>query len=173
MNAHIASPRQITYDERRVIMHTKDVVVVVETLNDPGNIGMIFRLSDNFGIRKIYMVGHMLQHLTTKVHRASRNTHKYIDHEFNADTVGVLKKLREDGYHIVAIELATNSLPLNEMTFKHLDKVVVIMGSEEKGMSTEALALAHVVLHIPMMGMSHSMNVATATSVALYSVVNS
>ncbi len=164
--------RQLHYLEKQRTSVNKEIVIVLDSLNDPGNIGMIFRLADNFGAKQIIMTGKMLPHLTIKVHRAARHTHKYISSNYTSDTDALISNLKNEGYHIVALELANTSLAINEFTFKSIPKIALVLGGEEHGVSISLLKQAHVVLHINVFGVSHSMNVSNACSVALFHIVN-
>ena len=58
------------------------------------------------------------------------------------------------------------------MPARYPDRLVVLMGSERQGLSAEALALCDTVVSIPMMGKSDSLNLAAATAVILYEILN-
>lgn len=65
--------------------HNLQIVLIAENIRTPENAGMIMRLSEAFGVNKIYFAGEHSIDLTTKVKRASRNTYKNMNYEFLVD----------------------------------------------------------------------------------------
>lgn len=78
----------------------------------------------------------------------------------------VLEKLKADGYRLVGLEQTTSSVPLFSFSFPH--QTALVIGNERIGLTDEVLRLMDDVVEIPVFGLPHSFNVATATSMALY-----
>ena len=78
----------------------------------------------------------------------------------------VLKKMSAEGYRIVGLEQTTNSKNLHDFAFER--KSVLVVGNERLGISPEILDLLDDVVEIPVWGMPHSYNAATAANMALY-----
>ena len=78
----------------------------------------------------------------------------------------VLKKLRKDGYRLIGLEQTTNSTSMHSYSFAR--RTVLVVGNERTGLTDEILELLDDVVEIPVYGLPHSFNAATAASMALY-----
>ena len=152
-------------------------VLILHNIRSVHNVGSIFRTADAVGVAKIYLTGYTPAPLDrfnrerkdfTKV---SLGAEKSVQWESALQLAPVLKKLKADGYEIVAIEQSGQSTPLFEYTPTAGKKVAVIMGNEVLGISTQTLKYADHILEIPMHGQKESLNVSVAAGVALFQIV--
>ena len=77
-----------------------------------------------------------------------------------------LKGLRDEGLQLVGLEQTTHSTWLPDFSFA--PRTALVIGHERLGLEPEVLALLDAVVEIPVFGLPHSFNVATATAMALY-----
>lgn len=77
-----------------------------------------------------------------------------------------LQEYRERGYRIVGLEQTSHSQWLPEYQFER--RAVLVIGQERQGLSDDLLAALDDAVEIPVYGLPHSFNVATATAMALY-----
>lgn len=78
----------------------------------------------------------------------------------------VLRRLRSDGYRVVGLEQTSEATCLHTYTFDR--RTVVVVGNERLGLSEEILDVVDDVVEIPVWGLPHSHNAATAANMALY-----
>jgi tRNA G18 (ribose-2'-O)-methylase SpoU len=78
----------------------------------------------------------------------------------------VLKELKAEGYTLVGLEQATNSVSLHEYRFPQ--RTALVLGNERLGLTEDELRLVDVVVEIPVWGMPHAYNVATSAAMAMY-----
>jgi tRNA G18 (ribose-2'-O)-methylase SpoU len=78
----------------------------------------------------------------------------------------VLKELKAEGYTVVGLEQATNSVSLHEYRFPQ--RTALVLGNERLGLTEDELRLVDVVVEIPVWGMPHAYNVATSAAMAMY-----
>lgn len=78
----------------------------------------------------------------------------------------VLLRLAAEGYRIVGLEQTTNSTCLHQFTFPR--RTVLVVGNERSGLPEDVLATVHDVVEIPVWGLPHSHNAATAADMAMY-----
>jgi len=78
----------------------------------------------------------------------------------------VLKELRAAGYQLVGLEQTTDSTSIFDFRFER--KTALIVGNERSGLDEDELRMLHKVVEIPMYGLPHALNAATATAMALY-----
>lgn len=77
-----------------------------------------------------------------------------------------LKAFADDGYRLVGIEQASRSQNIHDYTFK--ERTLLVVGNERLGISQEILDALDDVIEIPVYGVPHSFNAATATSMVVY-----
>jgi tRNA G18 (ribose-2'-O)-methylase SpoU len=78
----------------------------------------------------------------------------------------VLKELKAEGYRLVGLEQATNSISLHNYRFER--RTALVIGNERLGLTDEELRLMDAVVEIPVWGLPYAYNVANATAMALY-----
>lgn len=144
-------------------------VLVLDQIQDPGNLGTILRTCDALGITDIYLMKGTVDPYSQKVLRATMgsifNVNLHCGCEL--DTIGALK---EKGYALVATALR-DSVPLSELTSATAGKPLALcMGNEGNGVSDAVLDLSDVRVTIPMRGGAESLNVAVAAAIVLYQV---
>lgn len=152
-------------------------VLILHNIRSVHNVGSIFRTADAAGVSKIYVTGYT----PTPLDRFNRERKDFIKVSLGAEKsvpwestlqlTPVLKKLKADGYEILAIEQSKNSTPLFE--YKPAGKnIAVVMGNEVLGISPQSLKYADKILEIPMRGKKESLNVSVAAGIALFALMH-
>lgn len=143
------------------------IVLVADQVVRPTNVGSLLRLADAFGVEKLILGGPPIE-LNRKVWNTSRATEKVVAFEQTIDTLFELQKLRSEGYLLIGLEITSKSTPLSKIEFKKSQKIALVVGAERYGISENILNILDDCYHIEMYGQNSSMNVAQATSIALY-----
>jgi len=146
------------------------IVLVLDNVLDTYNIGSFFRLADALGAQKIYLCGPVVTPPNIKIHRASIGTWKWIPWEQFDSTVECVKKLKTEGYQIVACEQDKTSVDYRQA--KYQAPVALIAGSESYGVSPEVLKMVDQTVELPMYGINISLNVLVATSIISYDILS-
>ena len=136
----------------------------------PMNVGSFFRVADALGVEKIYLTGKSIVPPNAKIKKTSRSTEKYVPYSYEKDALSLLKNLKDSGYKIVSLEITSNSIDIQEFSVSKDEKICLILGSENEGVCESLLQFSDVIIHIPMLGVNSSMNVATACSIATYEI---
>jgi tRNA G18 (ribose-2'-O)-methylase SpoU len=89
----------------------------------------MFRTADAFGVEKIIFISNDLSIIPHKIKRASRSAHRKIPFEVTADTTETLQRLKQEGYTIVALEIADTSIPLQALNLLAGQPVALIAGA--------------------------------------------
>ena len=137
----------------------------------PMNIGSFFRIADALGVEKIYLTGKSVTPPNQKIKKTSRSTEKYVEYAYEEDPVKVIKKLKDLGYEIISLEITSSSMDIDAWEFDGKQSICLILGSENHGIAQNLLDHSDVTVHIPMLGVNSSMNVANACSIAAYEIV--
>jgi TrmH family RNA methyltransferase len=137
---------------------TLPLVVYLEELRSPYNVGAIFRTAEAFGVQKVLLSSRTASPRHPRASRSARGATEVLPWE-----VAPLEAVVGLG-GVVALEL--QGLPLGDFPFP--PRGVLLVGSEELGLSPEALALADAGrVSIPMAGAKRSLNVAVACGIVL------
>ncbi|MBC3758610.1 TrmH family RNA methyltransferase [Hyunsoonleella sp. SJ7] len=160
---------QLTHYTSKFERQKFPVTLVSDNVTNATNIGSLFRISDAFGVEKLVLCGENIP-VGRKMTKTSRATEKVVDYEINPSTIEVAKKLKKEGYQIIALEITTNSKPIHEFSFSKEKPIALIVGDENFGVSEDVLKLSDYIIHIEMYGQNSSMNVVQATNIALYEI---
>lgn len=169
-------PRQLNFREERQHLEKHlqktsgprhPLALILDRLENPRNIGAIFRLADAALIRHIYAYQMEDFARNRKFKKATRSAERHVPHSF-LDTPGEVEGLKP-AYQLVGLEITDTSIPYSQ--FKPLRPVALIIGNESRGISQELLDLTESCIHIPMYGLNTSLNVAMATGIAAYSIL--
>lgn len=140
-------------------------------ISAPMNIGSFFRIADALGVEKIFLTGSSITPPNPKIKKASRSAEKYVPFEYERNPMVVINRLRGLGYKMVSLEMTSLSTDIRHFSVSGEEKICLILGSEESGVSQELLNVSDVSVHIPMLGHNSSMNVANACSIATYELM--
>ena len=145
------------------IISIKDpLIVYLEDITDPGNLGTIIRNCDWFGIKNLFLSNTTTEVFNPKVVRASMGSvfHINIFEDILLEDIALLKK---SGYEFVCSDLTGE----NVYKFKKNERTILFLANETHGPSNELLLLSDRRLVIPGKGKAESLNVASASAIIL------
>jgi 23S rRNA (guanosine2251-2'-O)-methyltransferase len=141
-------------------------------LRTPRNAGMICRIADGFAVKKIYFQGSKAIHNPLVIKKTSRGASGFVDFEIVGDLLEVVHSFKSsDKSALIGLENMANALPLNtinEHLCRDIEKIGLLAGSENMGISDDLLALCDYIVKIPMMGKLNSHNVHVSIAIALF-----
>ncbi len=146
------------------------VSLLAHNIDVPMNIGSLFRAADALGVEKIYLSGSSPTPPNGKIRKTSRATEKYVPFSYEKDPLDLIQKLKSDGYTIISLEITSTSIDIRELSINCDEKICLILGSENAGVSQEFLDVSDKTVHIPMLGHCSSMNVAIACSISIFEI---
>jgi tRNA (guanosine-2'-O-)-methyltransferase len=142
------------------------VALLLDGVQDPFNIGGIVRTAAAMRVEHVYLCANATLPTHPKVGKTSKGTERYLEWSVHERALDGIAAARADGFAIVAVELTDTALPLFEVDLG--GDVCIVVGNESNGASPEVLAGCDGVGFLPLLGRVGSLNVATATAVALY-----
>ena len=145
-------------------------VVVLEDIVDHTNVGAIFRSVAGLGADAVLVTPRCADPLYRRSVRVSMGTVLQVPWTRLDDWPDGAAQLRAAGFHIAALALAPTAVGLDEFAANAPDRVAIVLGTEGDGLSRAALEAADTVVTIPMMHGVDSLNVASASAVALYAL---
>ena len=149
------------------IAYNEDIIVALDDIQDPGNLGTILRTVDSVGLKQILVSKGTADSYNPKVVRSTMGAIfrvKIIECENLSET---LKQIKKHKYEVLATSLQTT----NNIYDIDYNKKVIVIGNEANGVSKEILDLADVKVKIPMLGKTESLNASVATGIMLYEYV--
>jgi tRNA G18 (ribose-2'-O)-methylase SpoU len=145
-------------------------VVVLEDIVDHTNVGAIFRSVAGLGADAVLVTPRCADPLYRRSVRVSMGTVLQVPWTRLADWPDGADELHAAGFHIAALALAPTAVTLDDFAASPPARVALVLGAEGDGLSRAALAASDTVVTIPMMHGVDSLNVASASAVALYAL---
>ena len=144
-----------------------NVLIYLNRVQDPGNVGTIFRTSLAFSYFDILIDEGSSYKYNPKVIQASQGSIFKLN-IINSDYSHLIS-LKKEGYKIIVTALNNNSIYLKDFKLKDNEKYVIVFGNEGQGVSKEIIDIADYVLKIDINNID-SLNVAIASGIILYSL---
>lgn len=145
-------------------------LVVLDRLQDPGNLGTIIRTADAAGCGGIIVMKGSADVFSPKVVRSCTGSLFRVPILFMQEPVETVKLLKEKGFKVAATGLAGGKLYFHEDISQN---TAIIIGNEGNGTCRDFMEWADLVLTIPMKGKTESLNAAVACSLLIYESVRS
>lgn len=147
------------------------LILVLDGISSPANIGSLFRLADAFNIEKLIFCGIELDINSNRLKRTARATVKNVIFEEHENSEAICRDLKNSGYTLLALEIAAGSIAVEIPDYSKFKKVALVLGNENSGIQDEILKMADELLHINMFGKNSSMNVTHAAAIALFEIM--
>lgn len=141
------------------------LIMVLENLQDPGNLGTIVRTGEGAGVTGILLTEGSADIYNPKVTRSTMGSVFRVPFCYTADLAGDVEKLRARGVRFYAAHLR-GTASYDQMDYS--GPTGFLIGNESRGLSDSAAALADTYVRIPMCGKVESLNAAVASSILMY-----
>lgn len=146
------------------------VVLVLDNVRSALNVGSIFRTADAFRISKILLCGITACPPNAEIRKTALGAEQSVEWGHCADCVDAIQSLKADGYTIIAIEQAKESVMIDQMNLSQYPKVALVFGNEVKGVDDRIMDLCDLCVEIPQFGTKHSLNVSVSAGIAIWEV---
>lgn len=144
-------------------------IVLLENLQDPGNMGTIIRTADAAGFDAIICTKGSVDSYNSKVLRSTVGSIFHIDVFQNEEESSVVvKKLKDLGYKLYCADPKGDT---SSFDVEFTQRNVIVIGNEANGVSCEMLEACDVQVTIPMPGRAESLNASIAAALMIYEVV--
>jgi tRNA G18 (ribose-2'-O)-methylase SpoU len=162
--------KQLDYTDYTPTKTQFPLIILLDNIKSPENVGAIFRIADTFGIERLAICETSPAPPHKRINIGGRGSEKIVPFTYFGDALSAIEQFKNDGYAIIALEITDESRSIRDIDFKKLEKVVLIAGSEKGGVSQKLLDAVDFSAHIPSSGICLSMNVATSVAVAAYEI---
>ncbi len=149
------------------IDYTEDIILALDGIQDPGNLGTILRTADSANLKQIILSADCADPYNPKVVRSTMGAIFRMNIIISDDLEKTLQMMKKHKFEILATSLeATKSV--YDIDYR---KKVIVIGNESKGVSKEIQDLANIKVKIPMLGKTESLNASVAASIMIYEYV--
>ncbi|HEX4168659.1 MAG TPA: RNA methyltransferase [Bryobacteraceae bacterium] len=145
------------------------VTILLDNVRSMYNVGAFFRSADGAGIERLLLSGITARPPKSAIRKTALGAEDRVSWQAIEDSREAVRQLRSDGYEIAAIETSPRSVDLFDWRPKY--PVCVLFGHEIDGLQNELLELCDHHVRIPMLGLKHSLNVASAGAVVMYELL--
>ena len=149
------------------ISYNEDIIVALDDVQDPGNLGTILRTVDSIGLKQILVSKGTADPYNPKVIRSTMGAIFRIKVIECEDLEKTLKEIKKNKFKIVvsSLQAKTSIYDIN------YNKKVIVIGNEANGVEEKIQNLADEKIKIPMLGKTESLNASVATGIILYEYV--
>jgi tRNA (guanosine-2'-O-)-methyltransferase len=159
-------PARLAAAERALAERSRSIVVVLDNLVNPRNASAVARTTEALGLQEIHFIQRQgkleLERTLTTL------SHRWLDLFWHREAPPALAALRARGYRILAADFGSEALPVEELALS--ERVAVVLGSEQQGVSPAARAAADGFFYLPTTGFTSYLNVSVAAGVSLYAL---
>ena len=149
------------------IDYNQDIIVALDDVQDPGNIGTILRTVDSIGLTQILVSKGTADSYNPKVVRSTMGAIFRIKIIECEDLEKNLKEIKKHKFKVVVTSLQTDN-SIYEIDY---NRKVIVIGNEAKGVEQRIQQIADEKVKIPMLGKTESLNASVATGIVLYEYV--
>jgi tRNA G18 (ribose-2'-O)-methylase SpoU len=159
----------------RPVPHTADAIadraallLVLDAVTDADNIGSVFRNAAAFDVGGVLLSPTCCDPLYRKAIRTSMGSALQVPYSRVEMWPAYLTTLKQKGFTVIALTPRASAIDLGSFVRQRRQKIAVLVGTEGPGLSEPVAAMADVCLRIPIRHDVDSLNLATATGIALY-----
>jgi len=153
-------------DWRRTHTYESEIIILLDSVTYPVNVGSIFRIADAVGVNEVVLCGATPVPPHPTITKVGRNKHQNVAWRYEEVASEVLDTLHQAGYQNVAIEITDQAEPYYE--FSAPSRTCLVLGNEDHGVTRASLAHCDAAVFVPMYGKGRSLNVHISAAVILY-----
>ena len=146
---------------------TDETVLILDSVQDPRNLGSCLRVADAAGIKHVILPKDKSASMTATVRKVAVGAADSLHIHTVTNLVRAIEKLKQNQFWVVGM---TDSANQSIYDYKFRGRTAIILGNEFKGLRQLTQKSCDELLAIPMFGQVESLNVATATAVSLFEI---
>ena len=144
------------------------LIVILDNVRSLNNVGSVFRTSDAFLVKAVYLCGITATPPHPEIHKTALGAEDSVEWHYFEDTNAAVDKLHEEGYIVYAIEQVENSIILSDLQLNNDCKYAVVLGNEVKGVQQSVVDKCDQSIEIPQFGTKHSLNVSVTAGLVIW-----
>jgi TrmH family RNA methyltransferase len=159
--------RMPNFDINKLVLKDNALVLILDGLENPGNIGTILRTCDGAGVNAVFICNKKARLTNPKLLKSSMGALFTIPIMEFVDTIECIKWLKAHDFNIY---LADTRADKSYKDYNYNGNTVLVIGSERYGISEEWYTCNPQLISIPMLGICDSLNVGVAASILTYEI---
>lgn len=144
-------------------------ILLLDNVEDPHNVGAMLRSAEVFGFHHILLPVKGVPEVYPSIAKVSAGAVEFLNIARDCSSVTYVQKAIERGFHVAALD-AKGKVMLDDFANSLPEKLLLVIGGEDKGIGQFILNHAHTVLAIPQKGRINSLNASVAASLTLYAL---
>jgi len=160
----VVSPRDVRLESLLAPGERRALIVALDAVADPGNVGTIFRTCDWFGVDGVLMNRNSVELFNPKVVRSAMGSLFHLPVVPNAELTSALQGAKKNGFKVI-VTVAEGGSMFSAVVPPR--KSILVFGNEAHGVSSEIVNMADEVVTIPKLGKAESLNVAIAAGIVI------
>lgn len=144
------------------------LIVVLDDVRSLHNVGSVFRSSDAFRVKDIYLCGITAVPPQPEIHKTALGAEDTVTWKYFKNTMDAVNELHEMGYVVYSTEQVEGSIKLQHLKLEPGKKYAIIMGNEVKGVKQEVVDNSDGCIEIPQFGTKHSLNVSVTAGIVIW-----
>ena len=140
--------------------------LILDNINDPGNLGTIIRLAEATNISLVILCNDCCNLYNTKVIRSCMSSMFRVNIYISSNILNDVNRLKSNSFSIYSTVLDKNSIQFSNI--KYNSKSAFILGNEANGINKELIDISDNQIYIPMCGKIQSLNVSVAATAICY-----
>ena len=153
------------------------LIVVLDDVRSLHNVGSVFRSSDAFRVKSIYLCGITATPPNAEIHKTALGAEDSVDWQYFPATEEAIEQLKANGYYVYSVEQVEGSTKLQTLSQQVAPitseqtsekRYAVVLGNEVKGVKQSVVDLSDNCLEIPQFGTKHSLNVSVTAGIVIW-----
>lgn len=158
---------RVTPEEYKALPES-GISIVLDNIRSAHNVGSVFRSADSFKADKIWLCGICATPPSAEIHKSALGAEFSVEWEHVADTMDAIRRLHEEGYMVLSVEQAVDSISLEKFEPEKGGKYALVFGNEVDGVQQQVVDASDGVLEIPQFGTKHSLNISVTAGIVLW-----
>jgi tRNA G18 (ribose-2'-O)-methylase SpoU len=144
------------------------IIIVLDNVRSLNNIGSVFRTSDAFRLEAIYLCGITATPPHREIEKTALGATVSVNWQYFPSTIDAVKALQLQGYKVIAIEQAQESILLQNYQPTAREKIALVFGNEVMGVEQAVMDIVDTVIEIPQFGTKHSFNISVSVGIVVW-----
>jgi tRNA G18 (ribose-2'-O)-methylase SpoU len=158
---------RLTIEEFKQV-EKSNLIIILDDIRSLNNIGSVFRTSDAFKVKKIYLCGITAKPPHREIQKTALGATETVAWEYRENVVELIQELKENKVDIFAIEQVEKSISLEKFQPNKTKDRAIVFGNEVMGVSQEAINICDGYIEIPQFGTKHSLNISVSCGVVVW-----
>jgi 23S rRNA (guanosine2251-2'-O)-methyltransferase len=147
-----------------------EFVVVCQSVAYPVNVGSIFRIADALNVAQLVLTGITPTPPHPTISKVGRDKDRRVPWRYVERPEDALQDLRAQGYWLAALEITDDCQPYYAVDYPQ--RMAVVLGNEDHGVTRSCLALCDTSIFVPMYGKGKSLNVHVSLAIVGYHLLH-